>query len=311
MGPRDKVAVDAFMSGITHQNMAFIGFGEAAQALAQGWGEAVCARVCAFDVKTDSDDEVVSQAKWADYERFGVTGVSSLVEALETADVVFSLVTADQAGVVAKDAAGLLKEGATYLECNSCAPDTKRRNAGEIVTQGAQFVDVAIMAPVHPKLHHTPMSVCGPHAVVAKAILEDLDMKVTLIEGDVGTASSIKMIRSVMMKGMEALFAECVLAGRKAGVENQVLDSLDKTYPGFDFHQKAAYMLERSMTHGRRRAAEMREVALTLGGLGLPSDMAQSTVIWQQRLGDMMLDANEVGTCGERAAMVLAAMEKE
>ena len=77
------------------------------------------------------------------------------------------------------------------------------------------------------------------------------------------------MIRSMMMKGLEALVCECVFAGRKAGVIETVLDSLDDTYPGFDWKKRAAYMLERVMTHGVRRAAEMREVALTVDLLGL------------------------------------------
>ena len=85
------------------------------------------------------------------------------------------------------------------------------------------------------------------------------------------------------MKGLEALVCECVLAGAKAGVIETVLDSLDDTYPGFDWRKRSAYMLERMMTHGVRRAAEMREVALTVDLLGLDGAMSRASVGWQQR----------------------------
>ena len=107
--------------------------------------------------------------------------------------------------------------------------------------------------------------------------------------GDVGTASSIKMIRSIMVKGIEALVLECAFSARKAGVEDVVLASLDKTYPGFNWTDRAGYMMERVTTHGIRRAAEMREVVITVDELGLNGDMSRATVAWQQRVGELAI----------------------
>jgi 3-hydroxyisobutyrate dehydrogenase-like beta-hydroxyacid dehydrogenase len=138
-----------------------------------------------------------------------------------------------------------------------------------------------------------PLLVSGPHADVALQVFERLDMNAKEVPGEIGRASSIKMIRSVMMKGLEALVLECVLAGRKAGVDDVVLDSLDKSYPGFDWKAKSAYMLERVMNHGIRRAAEMREVAQTVADLGFDNGMTEATVDWQQCIGDLKLDAGD------------------
>ena len=118
-------------------------------------------------------------------------------------------------------------------------------------------------------------------------------MSAKIQDGPVGAASSVKMIRSVMMKGLEALVCECVLAGRKAGVIDTVLDSLDDTYPGFDWRRRSAYMLERVMTHGLRRAAEMREVALTVDLLGLKGEMSRASVGWEQAIGELGLRTSE------------------
>ena len=153
------------------------------------------------------------------------------------------------------------------------------------------------MAPVHPRLHRTPLLISGPHATDAAAALAALGMAAAIHEGPVGSASAVKMIRSIMVKGLEALVCECVLAGRKAGVDEVVLASLEETFPGFDWRKRSAYMLERVMRHGLRRAAEMREVALTVDLAGLDGAMSRAAVGWQQRLGELRLSAGD----GDRA----------
>jgi Domain of unknown function (DUF1932) len=113
------------------------------------------------------------------------------------------------------------------------------------------------------------------------------------------------------MKGLEALVCECVLAGRKAGVIETVLDSLDDTYPGFDWKSRSAYMLERVMTHGLRRAAEMREVALTVDLLDLKGEMSRACVGWQQTIGELGLRASAAEAEDYRvlADRILAALD--
>lgn len=273
--------------------VAFIGFGEAAIAFVQGWADARPAALAAYDIKTDSADSATRAAKLTDCRRWKVGAAGTPDEALAGAAAVFSLVTADQALVAAQSAASRIPPGALYFDCNSCAPGTKRRAAEIIDTAGGRYVDVAVMAPVHPALHHVPLLASGPHAEAARAALATLDMRAQPVAGPVGQASSIKMVRSIMIKGLEALTLECVLAGRRAGVDEPVLASLEASFPGFQWRERAAYMLERVATHGLRRAAEMREVALTVEELGLPADMAHAVVAWQQRVGDLRLAVPE------------------
>jgi len=287
--------------------LAFVGFGEAAAALVQGWGQRGPRSICAFDIKVDDASAEVRERKWLDFQRAQVRGCHTLTEALIGKHVIFSLVTADQALLAARQAAGSIERGSLYLDGNSCAPGTKRQAAALIDGAGGRYVDVAIMAPVHPALHRVPMLVAGPHAPSALEVLGALDMRAGAAQGPVGAASSIKMVRSIMVKGLEALMAECVLAGRRAGVDQQVLDSLEATFPGFQWQERAAYMLERVMVHGVRRAAEMREVALTVEELGLPGAMTRAAVQWQQRIGELALTAPQ-GDYRARADAVLHAL---
>jgi len=273
--------------------VSFIGFGEAADAFVSGWNPADTEALRAYDIKTDSDDGDIAAAKQADYDRTGVTGKSALADALDGAAIVFSLVTADQAHAAAEAAARCIAPDSLFLDCNSCAPGTKRKSAALIEAAGGRYVDVAVMAPVYPARHKTPLLISGPHAEAALAAVRQLDMVASHAEGDVGTASSIKMIRSIMVKGIEALVLESVLSARKAGVEDVVLASLDKTYPGFNWTERAGYMMERVTTHGVRRAAEMREVALTVDELDLDGAMSRATVEWQQRVGELGIISEE------------------
>ncbi len=271
--------------------IALIGYGEAGRAFAQGWrGAGVVADIRAFDI-----DPLRSQS-------------ASRAEALDGADAVFCLVTADRAAEAFGQIAPHLPQGALVFDGNSCAPGTKRASAAVVGQAGARYVDMAIMAPVHPRLHQTPVLLAGPHAEAGHAMLERLGMKPAVSGGEVGQASAIKMIRSIMVKGMEALFAECVLAGRRAGVEDVVLDSLQASFPGWDWREQAAYNLERMLVHGTRRAAEMGEVVRTVQELGLSGAMSEATVQWQGLVGALGLEAG-ANDMAARADAVLSALD--
>ena len=271
--------------------IAFIGFGEAARAFLSGWAPERPEDFAAFDIKTASD--ATRGAMLEAYAQAGIRGCDTAADALNGVGAVFSVVTADQALIAAQQAAPALGRGTLWFDCNSCAPDTKRAAAKLIEDAGGRYVDVAVMAPVHPKRHHVPLTISGPHAEAAGAVLKALDMRPEIAGDDVGQASTIKMLRSVMVKGMEALMAECFLSARRAGVENQVLASLSGSFPEIDWPLRGAYNLERMIVHGRRRAAEMREVALTVEALGLPADMVHACVEWQERIGQTGADPGE------------------
>jgi 3-hydroxyisobutyrate dehydrogenase-like beta-hydroxyacid dehydrogenase len=263
--------------------IAMVGFGEAAHAFASGWGGGAKSSLRAYDLNAC---HAAVQARAVD---LGLACADMPAAVLVDAEVVFCLVTADQALAAAETCAPHLARGALWLDGNSCAPDTKRQAAAVIEAAGGAYVDLAIMAPVHPRLHRAPGLIAGPHCARALALAAKLGMDWRMAGEEVGRASTIKMLRSVMIKGFEALTAECLLAARRAGVEGEVLASLQASDPGWNWRDRAAYNLERMMVHGARRAAEMQEVALTLRDLGLPDGMARATAEWQARLAALAL----------------------
>ncbi len=273
--------------------LAFIGMGEAGSAIVTGWGRAGSKLIRAYDIK--SEDPATAALMTERYRSLGVEGCRSAAEAVDGAEMVFCVVTADQAVIAAQTAAPYLAPGAFWCDLNSCAPSSKRRAAQVIGAAGGRYVDVAVMAPVHPKLNMVPLLISGPHAETVAPLLTELPMAPRVVAREVGAASSIKMIRSVMVKGLEALTAECMLAAVAAGVEEEVLASLMRSHPGMNWPEHAAYNFERAMMHGERRAAEMEEVAKTLADLGLPNRMASATVNWERSIARAGASAPEGG----------------
>ncbi|MEP7348700.1 MAG: DUF1932 domain-containing protein [Sphingorhabdus sp.] len=257
-------------------SLTLIGYGEAGRTFARAAGWEHQARV--FDAKTDAPQ--TRAAMLADYDADGVTLCENPGDAVDASGIILSLVTADQALVAAKNAAQHVATGALFFDMNSVAPDTKRQAAKLIDAAGGRYVDVAVMAPVDPARLAVPLLLSGLFAEDGATALAAIGFSnVHVVAGDVGRASSIKMIRSIMVKGQEALTAEMMLAARTAGVVDEVLGSL-----GEGWREKADYNLERMKTHGMRRAAEMEEVAKTLSALGIEPLMTNGTIIRQREM---------------------------
>lgn len=250
--------------------LTLIGYGEAGRTFARAarWDAAALV----FDIKA------AAQANGVDD---GMSVFNSLPDALAGSRVVVSLVSADQALIAAQNAAHHITPGAHYFDMNSVAPDTKSVAAAVIEAAGGRYVDVAIMAPVNSARLNVPLLVSGPDADRAVAVLLGLGFThLRSVGSDVGRAATIKMLRSVIYKGLEALTAECVMACQKAGVLDEVSESL-----GTGWGAKADYRLDRIMTHGTRRAAEMEEVVKTLEGLGIDPVMTRGTVLRHREIG--------------------------
>lgn len=231
-------------------------------------------------------DPETRAAKLADFAALQTQPGLTNRQAVEGRAVILSLVTADQARVAAEETARSIAAGALFCDLNSVAPETKRRAAQAIEQAGGRYVDVAVMAPVHPLGRKVPLLVAGPHAEAGAAALATIGFTdVRIVGASIGAASAIKMIRSVMIKGLEALTAECLLAAEAAGVRDEVLASLDASERVRPWAERGAYNLERMIVHGGRRAEEMAEVVKTLDGLGTGSAMARATTQRQRAIG--------------------------
>jgi 3-hydroxyisobutyrate dehydrogenase-like beta-hydroxyacid dehydrogenase len=254
--------------------VCLLGFGEVGQTLVSDFRAAGVASITTYDVLfSDPSSAPVRAAATADV-RVG----KDAKQAAADADLVVCAVTAAQDLAAAQSVAGVLKPTAYFLDVNSVSPGVKQQAAFTIEANGARYVEAAIMSPIAPKRIASPMLFGGPHAAEFLPLAKRLGFAgAQVFSAEVGKASAAKMCRSVMIKGMEALLTESLLAARHYGVESTVLDSLRNLFPGENWPVLARYMISRSLIHGRRRAEEMREVAKTVSEAGLDSHMSAAS----------------------------------
>ncbi len=263
--------------------ICFIGFGEAGQAIASGLREQGVEAISAWDILFPRPEGTrLKQAADA----IGVRCAGSAAEAVRGADVIVSAVTAASSVEAAQSVKPHLPANAYFLDINSVSPGRKQETA-KLLGDSARYVDVAVLAPIHPARHQTPILLAGPHAQAIAPVLGALAMRVSVAGAEIGAAAAIKMVRSVMIKGIEALTLECFLAAARAGVVDEVAASIKNNYPGLDWAKIVPYNLERMASHGERRAAEMEESADTLRELGVEPLMTMATVRRQREMGQI------------------------
>lgn len=262
--------------------IAFIGFGEAGGILAADLAREHA--VTMWDCKLNGPEREAMGKKARDSR---VQVGNSLAQALEGATLVFSTVTAGEALKVAQQAAALLQPGQYFLDLNSVAPETKRQ-AAEHFLPGA-YIDVAVMAPVPPARLQTPLLIGGPQAEAIAPRLQGLGLNARYGASTVGQVSAIKMCRSVMIKGLEALTTECLFAAREYGVEEEVLSSLHHSFPSLGWTGAFPdYLISRVAEHGIRRSEEMEEVVKTLRDVGSAGIMSEAIAKSQRQLPEQM-----------------------
>ncbi len=275
----------------TSMKLGFLGFGEAAQAFVTGWRHAgLDLELCAYDILFDNDNESI-RSRCRDLD---VTTCNSPRQVGEGATFVISAVTADQV-MTAAQSIGKLSEETLYLDINSAAPQKKQAAAAVV---GSAYVDLAVLAPVHPKLHATRILMAGP----TRDHLETLATVFPAAEAfsdSIGDASRLKMIRSIFVKGVEAVALECSLAAFHSGLDTDIFPSLNNVLEHADARSLADYMTERVATHGLRRAAEMDEVCDTLSHMGLPNAMSRAAAETQRLAGAFRLTEDLPGSDGK------------
>jgi len=280
--------------------IAFIGFGEAGRAFQQSLAAADAALgFAAYDILVDLEGPDGGSA--AAMRTAGVDVARSVYEAVFRADWIFSAVTADQSLAAVKSALPHLRDGQALFDINSVSPQRKRDSAALLAPTGALYLDMAVMAPVHPQGHRTPVLLAGPVDDALSAKLGALGFAFEIVGPEAGAATGIKMVRSLFVKGLEAITVETLLAAHASGCLDYMLKSLAGSYPGLGLPDFAHYQFERTTRHGKRRAAEMRESAATLDHLGLHGPLAAAIADVQEKMGG--LDAARGEDAGLRATL--------
>jgi 3-hydroxyisobutyrate dehydrogenase-like beta-hydroxyacid dehydrogenase len=290
--------------------IGFVGFGEAGYHIAAGLRDSGLRGIIAFDIHSNTPglcEKIRGRA-----EASGTRVVESNAELTAGSDILISTVTANQALAAAEQNGPGLHAGQLYADLNSISPVLKQSIERVVSATGADFVEVAVMAPAPPYGHRVPMLVGGPGGAAFIERMTPFGMRMEFTSPKVGEAAATKMCRSIIVKGMEALLTECVLGASRYGAQERVFQSLAETFPGIDWSEMATYMVSRVVVHGERRAREMEEAAETLRASGVDPIMAEATarrMDWSARLGLKKLFNGEAPESHREFADMVAEME--
>jgi 3-hydroxyisobutyrate dehydrogenase-like beta-hydroxyacid dehydrogenase len=281
------------MTDPKHWTIGLVGYGEVGRILAEDLRKDDL-RVVAYDLKLQTDQAQILRDHATAH---GVALAASHAELAASADFIVSAVTASQAVPVAKACAPTIKRGAWFLDFNSASPGAKQRAAALIDGHGGRYVEGAVMTSIPPYRIKVPLLLGGEGAAELAPLLVALGFNAKVASDELGVASAVKMCRSVMIKGLEAMVIESFATARAYGVEDAVLASLSETFPGINWEKQGAYFFQRVIEHGRRRSEEVREVAETVREAGLTPWSAQGTAERQAWVADLA-DQGVFGTKG-------------
>jgi len=266
--------------------IALLGFGEAGSAIARGlaaeggWrgpskpGDNAPRRLIAIDPALDKDARGTALGKEA--RRLEVAIDGSYTAALSEADLVICAVQGEHALDAATSAAPLLKKGAHYLDLCTVTGAMADEDRTAIEAAGGRYVDVAVMGGFFKSGIRAKMLVAGGAAEAAVAWMNANGFDAKYLGARPGSASSVKMVRSVLMKGLEALGVEALVTAERQGILEEVLDCLSDV-DLVPFREHLSSLVQTHVVHARRRWEEMGLVAKTLRETGVEPKMTEVT----------------------------------
>ena len=264
--------------------IALLGFGEAGSAIARGlcaeggWrgtarpGDNAPRRVIAIDTALDKDARGATLGKAA--RALDVAISDSYTEALSEADLVICAVQGEHALEAAAAAAPLLKKGAHFLDLCTVTGKMSDEDRAEIEKGAGRYIDVAVMGGFFKQGIKAPMLVAGEDAEQAVAWMNANGFETKLLGPKPGSASSVKMLRSTLIKGVEALGVEALVTAKRQGILVEVLACLSDA-DQMPFRDYIAMLVQTHIVHAHRRWEEMGLVAQTLRETGVDPLMTE------------------------------------
>ncbi len=269
--------------------VTLLGFGEAGGTIARGladtWRGAGgdVRRVLAVDIALGDGPRGEAMAALARELDVGIS--RDYTAALGGTGLVISVVTGEDAFDAARAAKPWLAPGTFYLDFNSVTGRQTRDVAAVFEGTGVRFIDVAVMGGFDALGMRAPMLLAGPDADRVAEWMNRSGFSVRVLGSRVGDASAVKILRSVLTKGIEALAVECLVAAHRQGLVAEVLDNLrDIDAQGF-----AGFLETLTVTHlvhAKRRLEEVEKAALNLRETGIEPLMTEATRRSHKRTSD-------------------------
>jgi 3-hydroxyisobutyrate dehydrogenase-like beta-hydroxyacid dehydrogenase len=264
------------MSGEIGMELAFVGFGEVGFEMSRGLKGEGLDGIVAYDVL--HDDTTFGPLVKDRAANAGVKLVSAPEQVLQGVDVVIVAVPGDKALQTARDLKSQLKAATVYVDVSASSPEVKRAIWDAIKETGVCFVDAAMMGALPLYHHKVPILLSGSGSDRFLELMAPYHMDLEKVSDNPGEATGIKLVRSIFMKGLPALFVEVLEAASIMKVDHLVLKSLATTMNAHSFEQTFTRLVTGSAIHAERRAHEMVNVIEMLNSINVKPTMSSATM---------------------------------
>jgi len=240
--------------------ITFIGFGEVGSIISAALSQKGAA-VYAYDILLEQKNGLENLRNRARSEKIVFL---PLADAVSRADLILSVVTTDVAKEAAQACADYLDTGQIFLDLNATAPSLKKLIAQSILSSGADFVEGAILGAIGVTGTRTHILTAGKRGAETAETLTQLGLNATYYSPEIGKASTFKMLRSIFSKGLEALILELLIAGRRAGIQEDLWQEINGLFAKNTFDIIAGNWVKTHAVAHERRYHEMKQVAAVL-----------------------------------------------
>ncbi len=287
--------------------LGLVGYGEVGSTIGRGLRESGLHSVVAYD-KFAFDGPYSSLIQ----RRAQEAGVNLLREPRHLADQA-DIILGVTPGSASLDSAAALEQHLTpthlFIDVASATPKIKRMVATRLASSGATLGDASIVGTPADG-HGLPILASGPAGERMRDSLVPWGMRIEAVGPEIGTASGIKILRSVVMKGLEALLVECLLGASELGIDATILQSIDRSFQR-SFPEMANALLTTGAIHAERRAEEVEMSAEALADAGLDPIMAKAAASRLRWVADLGLKQHFGGVVPASYTTVLQAMKQK
>ncbi|MEK3646341.1 NAD(P)-dependent oxidoreductase [Aeribacillus sp. FSL M8-0235] len=234
--------------------VGIIGFGEVGQVFAKGILDKI-ESVFVYDILLESNRDLIIDK----INHIGAQAVDRIEQIGECCTLIISLVNSAASEAVAAGVAKGISKGTIFVDLTTSTPLVKSKSEKLIVSNGGIYVDASIMGTVATEGQKVPLLIAGEQAEEVQALLNSLGFNSQAITHPNGGAASIKLLRSIFMKGLEALVLETMVTAKKYGVADEVMESISKTINNNDFTTFANALITTHVIHKNRRYKEIMD----------------------------------------------------
>lgn len=234
----------------------------------------------------------------------------ALGEAVAGAACVVSAVPAVAQLELAILAAPHLASGSVYVDPSPLPPEAKEEVERAVSVSGALYADAAVLGTAAADGARVPFLVSGPGAERFRQLAEPHGLVVSALDAPTGAATRVKLLRSVFMKGRDALILEMLLAARRYGLVEPLVESIRGSGEQVPFPDLARRVMTALGIHAERRADELEASADVLRAGGVEPLVTAAGAERLSRLARLGLREHFAGERPENVEAVLAAIEK-